>query len=74
MFSSPFIPILSRAADDDQWDGKKGRVTNLIEEVIPERAEIDVYICGSPAMVQSCVDLLLRKGIAEERIMYDKFE
>jgi Na+-transporting NADH:ubiquinone oxidoreductase subunit F len=69
-----FIPILSRPTEEDQWDGERGRVTKLMEKHIPEAAPIDAYICGSPAMVQSCVDLLKEKGISEERILYDKFE
>jgi Na+-transporting NADH:ubiquinone oxidoreductase subunit F len=69
-----FTPILSRPTEEDKWDGEQGRVTNLIEKDVPEGAPIDAYICGSPAMVQSCVDLLKEKGISEERILFDKFE
>ncbi len=69
-----FTPILSRPTKEDQWDGEQGRVTKLIEKDIPEAAPIDAYICGSPGMVQSCIDLLKKKGISEERILYDKFE
>ena len=69
-----FIPTLSRPGEEDQWKGEKGRVTDLIEKYIPENAPVDVYICGSPAMVESCEDLLKKKGISEENIFYDKFE
>ncbi|MFH1123038.1 MAG: 2Fe-2S iron-sulfur cluster binding domain-containing protein, partial [Pseudomonadota bacterium] len=69
-----FIPTLSRVTEEDQWTGEKGRVTNLIEKQIPEKADMDVYICGSPPMVESCVDLLTKKGIPEDRIYFDKFE
>jgi Na+-transporting NADH:ubiquinone oxidoreductase subunit F len=68
-----FIPTLSRPQEDDHWDGEGGRVTNLIEKYIPNNAEIEAYICGSPAMVDSCETLLKEKGIPEERIFYDKF-
>jgi len=69
-----FVPVLSRTREEDQWKGEKGRVTNLIEKYIQDQANIDVYICGNPDMVQSCVDLLEKKGIAREFIYYDKFE
>ncbi len=69
-----FIPTLSRPTEEDQWGGEKGRVTNLIEKYIQENADIDVYICGSPAMVESCIEILETKGISEEHIFYDKFE
>jgi Na+-transporting NADH:ubiquinone oxidoreductase subunit F len=74
MFDFTFIPTLSRSTDEDNWQGEKGRVTDLIEKHIPENADIDVYICGAPAMIQSCVDLLKKKGIPEDRIIFDKFE
>jgi Na+-transporting NADH:ubiquinone oxidoreductase subunit F len=68
------IPTLSRSTEADHWEGEKGRVTDLIEKYVPQGAPIDVYICGSPDMVQSCLDLLQKKGIPEERILFDKFE
>jgi Na+-transporting NADH:ubiquinone oxidoreductase subunit F len=69
-----FVPTLSRATEEDQWEGEKGRVTDLIQKHITENAGIEVYICGSPVMVESCEDLLKEKGIPEDRIFFDKFE
>jgi Na+-transporting NADH:ubiquinone oxidoreductase subunit F len=68
-----YIPTLSRATDEDEWDGERGRVTDLIEKYIPEGADVEVYICGSPAVVDSCEDSLKNKGIPEDRVFYDKF-
>ena len=68
-----FIPTLSRAAENSQWEGKRGRVTDLIEDLVPEGADYDVYICGNPDMVDSCMDRLLKKGIPEDQIYFDKF-
>ena len=69
-----FFPTLSRPTEEDQWDGEKGRVTDLIEKHIAENANIQVYICGAPTMVDSCEDILTKKGIPEDQIFYDKFE
>lgn len=69
-----FIPTLSRPTEEDQWEGEKGRVTDLIEKYVPDKAPIEVYICGSPVMVESCDELLKKKGISAEDIFYDKFE
>ncbi|MBT4365010.1 MAG: 2Fe-2S iron-sulfur cluster binding domain-containing protein [Desulfobacterales bacterium] len=69
-----FKPILSRVKDKDKWKGEKGRVTDLIEKHVVRNSSIDVYICGAPVMVKSCMDLLAKKGIPEECIMFDKFE
>jgi Na+-transporting NADH:ubiquinone oxidoreductase subunit F len=72
--SFKYVPTLSRTLEEDPWQGEKGRVTNLIEKYIPEGANIDVYICGSPAMVDSCVEILKKKKIPEDSIFFDKFE
>ncbi|MFC2157992.1 oxidoreductase, partial [Acidobacteriota bacterium] len=58
----------------DGWTGRKGRVTDLIEEEIPDGADIDVYICGSSAMVEDSFRLLKEKGIPSEHIHFDKFD
>lgn len=68
------VPTLSRPTEEDQWEGERGRVTDLIEKYIPDNASMEVYICGAPAMVESCEDLLEKKGISNEMIFYDKFE
>jgi Na+-transporting NADH:ubiquinone oxidoreductase subunit F len=69
-----YIPTLSRTTEEDGWTGEKGRVTDLIEKHIPDNAAIDVYICGVPAMVESCQKLLVEKGVPQVRIWFDKFE
>jgi Na+-transporting NADH:ubiquinone oxidoreductase subunit F len=72
--SFKYVPTLSRTLEEEQWKGEKGRVTHLIEKYVPEGATIDVYICGSPVMVDSCVEILKKKGSPEDRIFFDKFE
>lgn len=69
-----FIPVLSRPTEEDRWQGEKGRVTDLIGKHLPDNPAVDVYICGAPPMVESCVALLSKKGVPEDRIFYDKFE
>jgi len=71
-----YVPTLSRVTPEDRWQGETGRVTDLIEKhVFPSRTlEMDVYICGAPAMVHSSIDRLREKGVPEERIYFDKFE
>lgn len=69
-----YVPTLSRVPDDSPWKGDRGRVTALIEKRIPEGANLDVYICGNAEMVESCLELLMKKGIPEEQIYFDKFD
>jgi Na+-transporting NADH:ubiquinone oxidoreductase subunit F len=68
-----FYPALSRVGDNDKWDGERGRVTNLIEKYIPEKAPFDVYLCGAPPMIESCMELLKQKDIPEDQMYFDKF-
>ncbi len=72
--SFTFIPVLSRVTKDMNWDGEQGRVTSLIEKTIPDGTDIDAYICGNPAMVESCLSLLAKKSIPQSQIYFDKFE
>jgi Na+-transporting NADH:ubiquinone oxidoreductase subunit F len=67
-----YIPVLSRTGEGDKWEGEKGRVTDLIERHVQDNADLDVYMCGNPAMIDSCDELLRKKGI--ENIYYDKFD
>lgn len=67
------IFTLSRPQEEDRWEGERGRVTDVLEKIIPDGGSKEVYLCGNPAMVESCVELLVKKGVSEERIFYDKF-
>jgi Na+-transporting NADH:ubiquinone oxidoreductase subunit F len=69
-----FVPTLSRSAPEEGWGGEKGRVTDLIKKYVPDNPNLDVYICGAPLMVDSCVELLTKKGVPRDRIYFDKFE
>lgn len=68
-----YVPTLSRVPDDSSWKGQRGRVTALIANHIPEGADLDVYICGSPEMVDSSLEILKEKGIPGNQIYFDKF-
>jgi Na+-transporting NADH:ubiquinone oxidoreductase subunit F len=73
LFGFQYIPTLSREKKDSGWKGERGRVTALIDKSVPQEANVDVYICGNPDMVESCLDRLKEKGISEDRIYFDKF-
>lgn len=69
-----YIPTLTRLTEEDTWEGETGRVTEMINKYIPDNYAVDAYICGMPAMVESCIDLLARKGIKEPNVFFDEFE
>lgn len=69
-----FVPCLSRPTEADQWTGETGRVTDLINKYLDNPLGSEAYLCGSPVMIDSVVELLQQKGMPEAQIFYDKFE
>lgn len=65
---------LSRPEEKDKWTGDVGRVTNLIETYVDNGIDKEAYLCGSPKMIDSVVEVLRQKGFEETAIYYDKFE
>lgn len=73
LYDFEFIPTLSRALDEHNWTGARGRVNVLLDAHIKSPEDKEAYLCGSPAMIDTVVELLKQKGILEENIYYDKF-
>lgn len=69
-----YLPVLSRISSEHEWEGERGRVTDLIDKFVPPKAPLDVYICGNSAMVEDSVERLIEKGLPADRIFFDKFD
>ncbi len=67
------ILTLSRPEEGEDWKGERGRVTNVLEKVVKNGENKEAYLCGNPAMVESCEELLIKKGVPRELIFFDKF-
>lgn len=68
-----FVPTLSRVKEEHNWTGEKGRVNVQLEKYIDNGDGKEAYLCGSPAMIDTVVNVLKKKGFTEETIYYDKF-
>ncbi len=68
-----YVPAVARPAEDEQWDGETGLVTEAIDRHVEDCSTQEVYLCGAPAMIDAAVELLAPKGLTEERTFYDKF-
>jgi propane monooxygenase reductase subunit len=68
-----FVPALSEASDGDGWAGESGLITDVVERLEEDLAEVDAYLCGPPPMVDAAIALLEAKGVPEEHIYFDKF-
>lgn len=68
-----YVPCLSRVPEGSKWEGERGRVTAAIDKYINNGPDCEAYLCGSGVMIDSVVEVLKKKGLAEEDILYDKF-
>jgi propane monooxygenase reductase subunit len=64
-----FVPALSHA----EWEGETGLITDVVDRCEPDLAGFDAYLCGPPPMVDAAMELLLRRGVPEAHIHFDKF-
>jgi propane monooxygenase reductase component len=68
-----YIPALSEAAPDEDWDGETGLITDVVKRHADGLARVHAYVCGPPPMVEAALPLLATLGVPEKRIYYDKF-
>jgi propane monooxygenase reductase component len=68
-----FVPALSEAGDGDGWTGEAGLITDVVERMEDDLAEVDAYLCGPPPMVDAAIALLEAEGVPEAHIYFDKF-
>jgi CDP-4-dehydro-6-deoxyglucose reductase len=48
-----FIPVVSDALPEDNWQGRTGLVHRAVMEDFPDLSEYQVYACGAPVVVES---------------------
>jgi len=69
-----FIPALSMALAEDEWDGETGLITEVLDRHLAEdQIHTQAYLCGPPPMIDAAIPVLISKGISEDRIFFDKF-
>jgi len=68
-----FRYVLTLSRPTEQWQGKKGRVT---DHVFVDEANItgsDFYLCGNQAMVKEMITGLEVRGVPKEQIVHELF-
>jgi len=68
-----YIPALSGSTPEEKWDGETGLITQVIDRMNGDLSQTEAYLCGSPGMINACVEVLRKHNIKEENIFYDKF-
>lgn len=66
-----YFPALSD--EDPEWDGDRGFIHTVIEKHLEGGEDAEAYLCGPPIMIDAVTAVLRSKGVAPERILYDKF-
>ena len=74
-----FIPVLSEEAEDSDWDGPRGFVTDHFKNEYLSKGVVTVddmkaFFCGPPVMIDLGIEALQQAGLAESDIYFDKFE
>jgi NAD(P)H-flavin reductase/hemoglobin-like flavoprotein len=67
-----WLTVVTATSDDDHWAGPHGRIGELAATAA-EWAGHDVYVCGSPEMVEGTVKALVFRGVPEDRIIFEEF-
>jgi Na+-transporting NADH:ubiquinone oxidoreductase subunit F len=68
-----FIPALSKPASEDRWEGDTGLITEVVDRYVKDAVNKQAYLCGSPGMINACLQVLDKKGFGNDCIFYDKF-
>jgi propane monooxygenase reductase subunit len=68
-----FIPALSEPAADDAWDQETGLITEVVQRLVPNGANMEAYMCGPSAMIDAALVTLSRLDLKESDMFYDKF-
>ncbi|RCK80755.1 MAG: Na(+)-translocating NADH-quinone reductase subunit F [Candidatus Ozemobacter sibiricus] len=68
-----YIPALSDDTVGSEWNGHRGLITKVFQEVFPAGEPAEAYLCGPPVMIDALLPLLAAKGIQPNDIYYDKF-
>lgn len=69
-----YIPVLSAADDDTEWQGARGYVHEAAKEHFDGTfAGQTAYLCGPPPMIDACITALMRGRLFERDIFTEKF-
>ena len=68
-----YIPALSEPLPEDNWQGATGLITDVLDRMIGDLSNHEAYLCGSPGMINACINVLNKHDIKKENVYYDKF-
>jgi CDP-4-dehydro-6-deoxyglucose reductase len=69
-----YIPVLSAAKDNDQWQGRTGFVHQAVAEDFNDLSSHDVYMAGPPAMINAAKKQFKKQGLPNTQLFFDSFD
>ncbi len=67
------VPTLAQPLPEDAWEGERGGMAALLSRSLADLSHHEAYLCGSPGMIDASINVLLSRGLPEDRIHVDKF-
>lgn len=68
-----YVPVISDALPEDGWDGRGGFVHRAVLEDAPDWAASQVYVCGSPVVVDAARSDFIAAGLPAAAFFADAF-
>jgi CDP-4-dehydro-6-deoxyglucose reductase len=69
-----YVPVISNALPEDQWQGRSGFVHHAVMQDFPDLSGHQVYACGVPVMVDSAQkDFVAQCKLPEAEFFADSF-
>ncbi|MBW7844744.1 MAG: FAD-dependent oxidoreductase [Bacteroidia bacterium] len=70
--SFTFIPTLSRA--DEKWDGRRGYVHSIYEEIFSNKPDSVFYLCGWKQMILEARERIQNMGFDKKQIKFELYD
>ena len=67
-----FVPTLTRPGPE--WKERTGRVQAHLAEMIGERRDLDILLCGLKLMVDDVRNILREMGFDRKHVLYEKYD
>ncbi len=68
-----YLPVLSDATPQDQWNGRRGLVHRAVLEDHADLSAYQVYACGAPAMIDAARAEFIAHGLPPDEFFADAF-
>lgn len=68
-----FVPVVSDALPEDNWQGRTGFVHQAVLDDIPDLSGYQVYACGAPIVVDSARKAYIAAGLPDTEFFADAF-